>query len=264
MVGADKRLIVMLIPDDAISPLTLSRAVDGALSREELTQLLHICDQVPTRWKQVALAFFEEQALKNDLMALRLEGSLLHSDVSPAVQPSVRTSVSEVNPPLVSRRPMLRLMRQTAIAISLVAGLLLAFWLGREVAIKQTSPSTGSAPSLLSKNHPEQPTITAPAPPPSASEMNKYPQVAGNMVLELTSASGQSEQFTVPVVYATPAQQRQRAESSTALPVEWEAQIRETGYSISKRRDLLPVTLNNGATAVIPVAQYQLHQPTVE
>ncbi len=264
MVGTDKRLMVMLTLGDAISPLTLSRAVDGALSREELTQLLQVCDQIPARWKQVALAFLEEQALKNDLMALRLEGSLLPSDLSSAVQPSARTSVGEVNPPLVSRRSGLRLVRQTAIAFSLAAGLLLAFWLGRVVAVKQTSPNTGTAPSLLSKNHPEQPAITAPAPQPNASDMNKYPQVAGNMVLELTSASGQSEQFTVPVVYATPAQQRQRAELSTALPVEWEAQIRETGYSISKRRDLLPVTLNNGATAVIPVAQYQLHQPTVE
>jgi len=247
---------------ELLSPMTLARAVDGALGREELKQLLQGCEQNPARWKQLAIAFLEERALQKDLSALRLEGTLFSGDESSAPATNAHEAIAILQAP--SRRSKTwPVIRQVIATLSIAAALLMAFWVGRNGNTLSTAPSPSIAPSQVSEN---AKTEQAPTAEYVNAELNPhaYPQLAGNMVVELASKSGQSEQVVLPVIYANPAEQKKLAEWSSALPQELETQIRQTGYSISKRQNLVPVTLENGEPAVIPVAQYQLHQPIVE
>lgn len=247
---------------ELLPPMTVARAVDGALGRDELKQLLQSCEQAPARWKQLAMAFLEERALQNDLASLRLEGTLFPGRENVSTLPSA--TEGEVASVVPSRgNKAWPLNRQAIAALSIAAALLMAFWVGRNGNPSNSTQNLPLAPSQISKN------IASPAASESDQanselELSAYPQLAGNMVVELAGKSGQSEQVVLPVIYANPSDQQQLAERSLALPQELETQIRQTGYSISKRQNLVPVTLDNGESAVIPVAQYQLHQPIVE
>lgn len=247
---------------ELLPPMTVARAVDGALGRDELKQLLQSCEQAPTRWKQLAMAFLEERALQNDLASLRLQGTLFPARENVSTLPNATEGeVASVVPSRGNKAwPMIR---QVIAALSIATALLMAFWVGRNGNPSNSTQNLPLAPSQISKS------IAVPAASEtdqanSELELSAYPQLAGNMVVELAGKSGQSEQVVLPVIYANPSDQQQLAERSLALPQELETQIRQTGYSISKRQNLVPVTLDNGESAVIPVAQYQLHQPIVE
>lgn len=257
-----KGWFIMAHSQELLSPMTLARAVDGALGREELKQLLQSCEQAPARWKQLAMAFLEERALQKDLSALRLEGTLFSGDEAASVA-AIANDADETFQTPARRRRTWPVIRQVIATLSIAAALLMAFWVGRNGNTLSTAPSPSLAPSQVSEN---AETTQAPTTEFVNTELNPhaYPQLAGNMVVELAGKSGQSEQVVLPVIYANPAEQRQLAEWSSALPQELETQIRQTGYSISKRQNLVPVTLENGEHAVIPVAQYKLHQPIVE
>lgn len=247
---------------ELLSPITLARAVDGALGREELKQLLQSCEQAPARWKQLAMAFLEERALQKDLSALRLEGTLFSGD-EPATATAIANDADDTFQTPSRRSKTWRVIRQVIATLSIAAALLMAFWVGRNGNTLSTAPNPSLAPSQVSENAEKAQT---PTPEYANADLNPqtYPQLVGNMVVELAGKSGQSEQVVLPVIYANPAEQKQLAEWSSALPQELETQIRQTGYSISKRQNLVPVTLENGEPAVIPVAQYKLHQPIVE
>ena len=94
---------------DQIEEIRLQRLVDGALSADEQREFLAGLDSTPELWREVALAFVEEQVFRTELGAIRQLPDALDAT---AVKP---------------RRPATRFL---AISLSLAVSLLLVFGLG--------------------------------------------------------------------------------------------------------------------------------------
>lgn len=255
---------------DSISMLTLDRLVDGVLPQEEVAELLRGCEQTPLRWKQIAMAFLQDQALRVDLLSLRpVATSANHLPIATdAAMIAKSTSIDQpsLSTPVASSRLSARRSAQwLAIAMLAFAAFYLGtFWRIKDPIAAPVIPEVPTPKQSIAKTAPKiAPTlpITPSAPPTN----NAAPQMAGNLLLQLEGKNDEKpKQLVLPVVYTNATQGEQLAELSTALPEDLEARLRQTGYSIIKHRDMIPVSLTNGSSAMVPVARYQIVQPILQ
>ncbi|MFO1065710.1 MAG: hypothetical protein U0892_17755 [Pirellulales bacterium] len=223
-----------------IDELTWQALVDGELPRAELRKLVALCDKHPELWKQCAVAFLEDQALRAELGSLaRAEGLFAQpSQKKPAAATTVQSETKPVETkPLIASESSSRssfLSFKVLDWFALAACLVIAFIIGAQSnrTAGPLSPQSGlvqnDTPSAQSRFKPDLATGAPNA--PSALVRNN------NMTADST-------QF-ISLENDTPKQFDQ---------------LRQFGLEPVKTSEgVVPVRLPDGSTALVPVQEYSV------
>jgi hypothetical protein len=231
-------LFVEVVMNDSrpkIDELLIDELVSGQLSGEPYRAALRALDATPAKWRDCALAFLEEQALRTELRALALgtinwcEDSSVESiaSVEASPQPSPANMIMMLSPSSHRLAGSLKMTGGMKSVLSTAALLLVSFtvgWLGSEVlAERRAAVPIDSRTSSVA----DDPSRKPPA------------------------MSSQSEpQFFVD------------------RPGSFDRAIRELEHdgriSVRSYEMLVPTTLDDGSSAFVPVRQLILGRGTVE
>lgn len=203
----------------------IDRLVDGELSLDEQRQLLTQLDGEFSGWRRLALAFVENQALRQSCR----EWAAPVNEVVPRVEtPKAPEST-----------------RFARIAVSAVA-LLLAFGLGGAVG-RQTSPTVVATVPM------PQPSEIADAAEP---EVTLPPHVDA-IPVALQYADGTfSEPVNTPVVEATSPLAQPWLNGAYRLPDRVREQLRQRGQKLRERQEWVEVDLADGRRGYLPVKEW--------
>jgi hypothetical protein len=235
-----------------IDPRVIDRLVDGELSAGEERGLLAALDFQPDGWRCCALAFLEARVWKNELAAVtRCDFERVNGKAAVLSAPAVGSASARASAPAATA-PWMR-------AMAVAASIALAFWLGvamrgywggaasdgRVVATGEQDASMGNAsggagaPSSVRAgvSAAEQPTITM--------------TVIGN--------DGDVErQLEIPVVETDTFDPRWLQRPPSAIPQELASALRRSGHRVEEQRLYVPVLLEDGRQAIIPLDQAEV------
>lgn len=218
--------------------------VDGELAETERRDLLARLDQTPGGWRACALAFLEAQCLRESLGKV---------DIEPVA--TAKVVVSRSLPP---SRWVRRIGGVVAVAASVLAALGLGWWAGglqRTLGLSGVTPTT---PTNLAANQRE---AVAPARLQSAepTEPTALPETPPMMTVALPAWGGDGP-VQLPVV------ERDQLDPSflypdahSAFPAQLREALRRAGYQVRQSRDFLPVPVQDGRHAILPVDQMDIH-----
>ncbi len=210
----------------------LDRLVDGELEAAQQRLLLQRLDDIPGSWRRCALAFLEARAWQTALPALTAS---LPDESEMATTPSPGK-----NARIVQNHRMLTWL-------AMAASFLLAFTIGlalREAGNSSVNPSsTGSLPGS--------------SPLPNSTLAGNKPPVWSTMRVRLGSQDGGPQDLELPLVEGPDAEQWVR-NSPTGLPPEIVAHLERSGYHVQTQRRLVPVDLDDGRRAIVPVDEVQV------
>ena len=208
---------------------------DGELSEPQRRELLGQLDDEPGGWRRCALAFLEAQSWKQDFGAI-----LRNPDPQP---PASRPD-----------RPF-RLSRHRGTLVAMAASFLAALFLGWLLQ----DAWRGSAPGDVSPMHmagvkkkdhrateparqPHEPPVEAPQPP-------DVPSAPWRMV-------GDAESFHLPAVERDQLDERWLQQLPPAMPEDVLQALERTGYRVRKRRELVPLKMQDGRQLWVPVDKF--------
>ncbi|MDX1946399.1 MAG: hypothetical protein SFU86_13445 [Pirellulaceae bacterium] len=216
------------------------RLVDGELSPSEYRSLLATLDDEPGGWRRCALAFLEAQALRRELGALRAGGSPL--ETAPAATQQLATNARPA-----TTRWLLPLAMAASFLVAFGLGVYLPAWL----ATDRPSPVAGLvAPEQTAADPP-----TAPRPSPKVVEARPgtvVPVGSVKLVVDRPGAPA-TETSELPVYEMTDDLAAWLSQDQPAIPPSVLAEIERRGHRIDRQRQYVPVTLDDGRQAVIPV-----------
>ncbi|MDA9856838.1 hypothetical protein N9D23_01855 [Rubripirellula sp.] len=136
----------------------LQRLLDGSLTSEERLMLLSYAEKHPANWRRIAMAFIEEQVLRNELAKLPVTDMPFVENQQVALPDSLSVSIKD--------RHRLHWLAQAA-AICLALGA--AIWLGR-FSTTQQAPVKPTPPEQFAENiRSPQTRNTTPVPSPDPS-----------------------------------------------------------------------------------------------
>lgn len=204
-----------------MNDLQLDRLVDSELSLHEQRELLGQLDDVPNGWRRLALAFVEAQAWRSELPALATSPS------KPASRRDFQASRG-VHPggPMALTAPRSRL-------IAIAAGLALAFGLG--LIIRGPAPARVPAGGVVS------------------------PQSSPSRPLErelVRFADGQT--IDLPIVEAAQVSPDWVRSRPNLVPPSVRHELELSGLRIEQRRVFLPLILQDGQPAVVPIDEAEV------
>ncbi len=219
--------------DPAIDDARLDRLVDGELSPDEYQALLSVLDDEPGGWRRCALAFLEAQALRGELAAVR-------QSIAPA-RP-VAAPVRKSDPVATWQRPL-----------AVAASMLVAFTLGlglphlRKFGERpQVSAPPGDIPQRAER--PDDP------PGPQDSQ----PREIGSARLVLNGPGGQSQAGELPIYEYAGDPRAWLGQQQSALPPSLVSDLERRGHRVQRQQQYVPVDLEDGRRAVIPVEAIQI------
>jgi hypothetical protein len=238
---------------EPISGAILDRLVDGELTAAEENELLFAMDNRPECWRHCALAFIESRRWKAGFQALILDKTspingapnVCGTHAGGQTAPVVSISPREPGPVDSDRRRML--LVAASVTLAFVCGLAVdRHWrmaAGTNPGIVTYQPSTPHD-ETVQRNQ---------AARPGASLANQ-PPAGSTVTMELVDDQGNVQrQFGVPIVEASqfPAGFLQRDPS--AIPDEVVEALRQSGHTVQEQRLLVPVWLDDGRPAILPV-----------
>ena len=216
-----------------IDEFVIEELVSGQLTGERYRVALRGLDTEPAKWRDCALAFLEDQALRSELRALA-QGTINWSE-----DPSVESIASDEAKPLPSSdgRVLLvspsshRLTGSLKSMLSTAALLLVSFtvgWLGAEVVAERqrTAPIDSGTDSVVQVPTRSSPTIS--------------PKMEPSFVVDRPGSFD-------------------RGIPRSIRELEHEGRISVRSYEM-----LIPTTLEDGSSAFVPVQQLILGRGTVE
>jgi hypothetical protein len=217
--------------------------VDGELPDAQRRELLASLDRVPGGWRACALAFLEAQCWRQSL-AETARGSAPQSEL-PVAARMRRAAWSR------------RVGTLAAMAASFLAALAIGWW--------ARTPREATYPEALSSTTftASQPTMAefGPAQPASPAGPRMPPGGSSVMTIALPAGwdGGQGEEIRLPVV------ERERLDHSLlypdahSFPPQLREALRKAGYQVRESRELLPVPVQDGRHAIVPVDQLDVH-----
>jgi hypothetical protein len=218
----------LLCDDDA----RFDRLVDGELSPDEYQALLAALDDEPGGWRRCALAFLEAQALGHELSVIR-RGELPVAAAKHTVAP------------LPLRGDAFHWKHWLAMAASLLVALALGialpdFW-------KRGEQPGGSVPAVAvdGTHGPEGAPIV-------------LPREVGSARLVLSGPGGQSQAGELPIYEYAGDPRAWLGQQESALPVTLVNELERRGHRIQRQQQYVPVDLEDGRRAVIPVEAIQI------
>jgi hypothetical protein len=222
--NADRRNNALYDDDDRFD-----RLVDGALAADEYQALLAALDDEPGGWRRCALAFLEAQALGQELTMMR--------------QGTASVLIAATGPRLKEAAPWKQWL---AMAASLLAALALG------IAI----PSLGTLG--------EQPPASLPiaavdrSQQPPAANFAAQPREVGSARLVLSGPGGQSQAGELPIYEYAGDPRAWLGSQQSALPASLISELERSGHRIQRQQQYVPVDLEDGRRAVIPVEAVQI------
>ena len=205
----------------------IDRMVDGELDRGAERELLIACE-AENRWREVALAFLEARAFKQEMQAW-----LSDPDQSP-VAAAATTKVANVDRvPSVSVTSRRRHWVPWSVAIAMLLSLGMGYGLGWGWRQRAADP-------MIVERSPQQ-----------ATPHSGFPQSLQIMVNHPTTQ--ELQQVEIPILQAKdlgPDWQHQLQRSSWDELID---EVRRQGLNVQQQRTLTPIRLSNGQRVVIPV-----------
>ncbi len=219
----------------------LEQLADGELPEAERRDLLLKLDRVPGAWRACALGFLEAQCLQDSLGGLARE--------------SARPTATVIAMP--SRRGpwMRRLQTGLAMAASFLLALGLGWWAG---ALRQGagpgSGLTGQETDLASTGG-QSPF----APPDRSIAPRARPDLPPTMTVALPGSPEHGEEIRLPVAEREYVDRSLLFPDAAAFPADLREALRRSGYAVRQSRDFLPVPVEGGRHAVLPVDELDVH-----
>lgn len=216
--------------------IPFDRLVDGELSPQEYRETLLAIESAPDGWRHLALAFLEAQALGVEIGGVRRE---IDVPMRASKEPLPKASVGNL----------------TRFAMAIAASLLIAVGLGYALRGWVSSQRPGAGDLV----HAERPNGAAKQTPVAGRETSRVKNEipAGNLTLLVDDGNARGELIDVPVYDASDAAEKLSFEQP-ALPVDVRRAFERTGHRIEERRQLVPVSLQDGRQVVLPVEQYHI------
>jgi hypothetical protein len=229
----------------------LERLADGELSGAAYRDLLTRMDDAFSRgnaepWRRCALALLEAQALKRELGTIALEAPRRETaGVAPARS---------------------RGLRMTRMALACAASFAAAFILAAVIKGVWMQPTTASR-EIVNASYDSAPVdapmekASAPDPAPTvvrdgAHEQPPAWEAAGNLTLAVNADQGSGEQrIEVPLYYVADGEMPAAWASDSAAPPALLEALENAGLRVTRRRQLWPLTLDDGRKVIIPVEQ---------
>lgn len=241
-----------------LHPDRWQRVVDGELDSAELAELVEACEQRPELWKRCAVAFLEEQTLGLELRGLAGRWPATPAEVPAPQRPLLKRELSRRAQPLAAAHsPWLN-------RVAFAASIALAFLVGWQASVRF---GRGAAP--MSANHPAEQTgfignsslATRNAPAASASQ-----HASNNPVARIDESLPADSH---PIEAATTANSAEAIEWAFERPEQFVplnqripkplADLEQRGWvHIESIEGFVPVRLQDGKTAVVPVQQIDL------
>jgi len=243
--------------------LAIQRCLHGELTTERRETLFIELERVPGGWRQLALAFVEEQTWGTACRDLVVEPS-----APPEVNQTVRTVGEAKN------KSFGKSFRWTA-----VAGLLVALGVGYGAGhLSGRRPSEG--PVLVSTDEPSQiPMQPNGAPEREATLVNSLPpspsrQTASAMRatpvmrvstgspapytldLPLTGSGDEMQSVQIPVYRPSSLPRQSRPQIKNVLTDSQRSELERLGYRVDRERQVIAVPLKNGERVLVPVDSY--------
>jgi hypothetical protein len=223
--------------------------VDGEISDPERRDLLRRLDQTPGGWRACALAFLEAKCFRESLAG----ADMGNGDVEPVASPEV--SIARSVP---TNRWRHRASGILAMAASVLAALGLGWWAG---GLLRPTGSPGVTPTATTNLAANQPQTAGRGTPQSADPVDtRTPSEAPPMMTVALPAWGGDGPVQLPVVerdHLDPSLLYPDAHS--AFPAQLREALRRAGYQVRQSRDLLPVPVQDGRHAILPVDQMDIH-----
>ncbi len=221
----------------------LEHLVDGELPEVRRRELLSKLDRASGGWRACALAFLEAQCLQESL------GGLVGESARPA--------------PTVAARPQRqgvwtrRVQTALAMAASFLVALGIGWWAG---ALRQGIGPGGAlpgSPSDLASNSGDAglrpPDRTGPLGPVEPS--SRVP----TMSVALPGSRERGDEIRLPVVERDQLDHSLLFPDAAAFPADLREALRRSGYEVRQSRDLLPIPVQGGRHAVLPVDELDVH-----
>jgi hypothetical protein len=250
--------------------MELERLVDGELEQDEYRDLLLRIEQSPDGWRRCSLAFLQQQAIATSLKSVHEDWFMLAThelmaDPRPGVCAPTRVPSSAAAsrsrwsatlclPPLL-----------TAALFGLLAGAALMAWrpwnvphfaaglLQQRAGVEPRPPLVHASQDELSGDRPDRMVTAGQGDDMSAPTM--YLRFAR------TTSDGNVEMPLYPLNLHVP---RPQWLVDSAVPRDLDRVLRQSGRSVRRRWQYLPVRLSDGRDAVIPIEQVELRPVMAE
>jgi hypothetical protein len=222
----------------------LDRLADGELPDAERRELLAKLDRVPGGWRACALGFLEAQCFQDALRGVARESTR---------PPQTQTVVA-------SPRRHGAWARHIQTALAMAASFLVAlgigwwagaFWGGPGDALpgpEANFASTAGGPGLGVPDHPGGPLRQI---EPSSQ--------APTMAVALPGSQDRGDEMNLPVAERDRVDHSLLFPDAAAFPADLREALRRSGYEVRQSRDLLPVPVQGGRHAVLPVDELDIH-----
>jgi hypothetical protein len=228
----------------------IERLVDGELTASEERSLLAAIDFQPDGWRRCALAFLEARAWKGEFAEVT-RGDSGRVNGAPVAFPShaadQRTATSAA--PLERARWTGGLAIAASIGLAFLLGIAVrGSWSGaarNQLAVATDEDGTGKASRGSGNSHAVG--ISAPAAVPPTITMT----VVDNQ-------GGIERQLEIPVVETDTFDPRWLQRPPSAIPRELASALRRNGHSVEEQRLYVPVRLDDGRQAIIPLDQAEV------
>jgi hypothetical protein len=237
-------------PDEGI---WFDRLVDGELNQEEYRQLLSSLDERPAGWKQRALAFLEAQALGHELGGYEQGGQRAASDgPSPAddkalTLPDSRSGGAQLSPWGIA-----------GIAASFLAVLGIGLWSNQGPGGGVNGGGVATQAGLLSGFRlGRAPTPASPAFELAGTECQRH--LVNKVTLVVEGPNEKQQLIDLPVVEAEGDPMEYLALDS-AVPSEVREALQRSGHQLQRRRQYIPVRLQDGRQMVLPIEEVEIVQ----
>jgi hypothetical protein len=229
---------------EPVDCILIDRLVDGQMSHDERRRMLLECEANPERWRAVALAFVEAQALSCELKML-VKGSSVPESKSFAVAQS-DTSVPPAKKRSHGRSAGPSLWRSFVLAATVLLALSLGFGAGTASNILLRTALTGGSTEGAVAN----------------TDRKSRPLPDSLYMLVQDEAGESVRPLEIPIV-ESPADNLEALAQPFVLPDEI-AQLRRHGHQVEQTRRFYPVHLDDGRTVVVPIDDIRVNFRVVQ
>jgi hypothetical protein len=252
-----ERFNIRLLRDEE----TFDRLADGELSDAEERALLSGLDAQPDGWRRCALALLEAHAWNKELMAIadghapHMNGTQMQlSGMSFCAIGSANAATAKINDRPGQPHPWIgHLAVAACVALAFFLGMAArGYWSVDGVNVRGVVAETSQG--ALAQSDQQQ-----------TSGLGTLQAVASSLSMALFDSQGDAqERFEVPLVEANQLDPNWLATPPAAMPPDEVEALRREGYRVDQQRWLVPVVLDDGRQAIVPVDQANVRYAGVQ
>ena len=222
----------------------LDQLADGELPEAERRELLLKLDRVPGGWRACALGFLEAQCFQDALRRVARE--------------SARPPQTVVALPRRHGAWARHVQTALAMAASFLVALGIGWWAG---ALRQGIGPGGALPGPEANlaSTAGEPGLGRPDRPGGPLRSLEPPGEAPTMTVALPGSPDRGDEIRLPVAERDRVDHSLLFPDAAAFPADLREALRRSGYEVRQSRDLLPIPVQGGRHAVLPVDELDIH-----